>query len=567
MKSITVETKPAVKTKTAKTAMFVSFGYNLETVERIKKLPQEARIYLPQEKAWEVPTRYLPNLVAIFQDYKVTLKGKVTSRVKKAVENSPTFDQVDYSNFEFKTKPFAHQLESFDYAKDHNRFLLGDEQGLGKTKQSIDIAVARKHQFKHTLIVCGVNSVKWNWFNEVHKHSNEKAHVLGTRYKADGNPKKVNAVKDRVTDLTDRDEYFLITNIETLRDKKFQEQVEKLTKDGTIGMVIIDEIHKGKNAQSAQGKAIHKLASFYKIALTGTPMMNTPTDLYNVLKWLGEENGSFYKFRNRYCVMGGYGGHEVIAHRNLEELKQRLNLVQLRRLKENTLDLPPKIRQTEYVELTPIQENLYKMVKNEIVSQINDIKLSPNPLAQLTRLRQVTASPDILDNEIPITESAKMSRLWDIVDENAGSGRKTIIFSNWTEVTKRTRDLLAEFNPAYVVGGSDVDSEVAKFQQQDDCKVIIGTIGKMGTGLNLTAASTVIFLDKPWNLATQEQGEDRAHRIGTKGTVNIISLVAKDTIDERVETLIMNKGKMSQALVDGKFGNLDKAEVLNFLLS
>ena len=98
------------------------------------------------------------------------------------------------------------------------------------------------------------------------------------------------------------------------------------------------------------------------------------------------------------------------------------------------------------------------------------------------------------------------------------------------------------------------------------CKVIIGTIGAMGTGLTLTAASTVIFLDSPWNRANKEQAEDRAHRIGTTSNVNIITLVCKDTIDERIEELINKKGAMADALVDGKV-DFDRAEVIDFLLN
>lgn len=563
MKKITVETKPAQQTKGAKEAMFVSFTYDMETVEKIKSLP--TRYYTPSTKSWEVPTRYLPQLIEVFSGYNIVLHGPVNSKVKTAVEKAaPTFDNVDYNNFTFKTAPFNHQIEAFEYAKTHNRFLLADEQGLGKTKQSIDIAVARKGQFKHCLIVCGVNSTKFNWQQEVETHSNERAFVLGTRFLKNGK-KKDGTVKDRVEDLCNRNEFFLITNIETLRNKDFQEKAKELTQKGTIGMVIVDEIHKAKNAQSQQGKAIHHLKPYYRIALTGTPLMNTPLDLFNILKWLGEETGAFYRFKNRYCIMGGFGGYEVVGYKNLEELKTRLDKVQLRRKKDEVLDLPPKIRQTEYVELTGKQAQLYKAIKNELLQQLDEIMLDPNPLAQLIRLRQVTGHPGILDHSIE--DSAKMERLYELVQENVESGKKTIIFSNWTKMTEPAKQKLAEFNPAYVVGGSDVQSEVTKFQNDPSCMVIIGTIPKLGTGLTLTAASTVIFLDKPWNMANTEQAEDRAHRIGTTGTVNVITLVAKDTIDERIEELVEQKGKMSDALVDGKFGNLDKAETLNFLLS
>lgn len=565
MKKILVQTKPADKSvKLGKEALYIGFKYDMETVDKVKKLPK--RFYAPKTKEWEVPKRYLAQVLEVFHDYHIIMEGEVNTKVQQKIDKVARFEKVDTANYQFKTKPYDYQMESFKYAEEHTRFLLGDEQGLGKTKQAIDIAAARKHQFKHCLIVCGVNSLKFNWMKEVSIHSNENAHILGTRLKKRGDGLKEGSVKERLQDLTEgRDEFFLITNIETLRNKDIQAQLEKMTEDGTIGMTIIDEIHKAKNAQSSQGKAIHKLKSYYKMALTGTVLMNQPTDLYNVLKWLGEEQKAFYSFRNHYCVMGGYGGYEVVGYKNLDELQRRLEKVQLRRKKEDVLDLPPKVRVTDYVEMTGKQAKLYKDIKQEIISQIDDIKLDPNPLSQLIRLRQVTGHPASLDKDV--TESAKMERMYDLVEENVSAGRKTIIFSNWTKMTGPAMEKLKEFNPAIITGNTkDRQAEVEKFQNDESCKVIVGTIGAMGTGLTLTAASNVIFLDKPWNMANTEQAEDRAHRIGTKGTVVITTLVAKNSIDERIEDLVHKKGKMADALVDGKY-DLSKEEMLDFLLA
>ena len=141
------------------------------------------------------------------------------------------------------------------------------------------------------------------------------------------------------------------------------------------------------------------------------------------------------------------------------------------------------------------------------------------------------------------------------------------MFSNWTDVTGPAFSRLKRFNPAVITGETkDRVSEQNKFMQDSSCKVIIGTIGAMGTGLTLTAASTVIFLDSPWNRANKEQAEDRAHRIGTKSNVNIITLVCKDTNDERIEELVYQKGAMADLLVDGK-STENRAQLVDFLLS
>ena len=263
--------------------------------------------------------------------------------------------------------------------------------------------------------------------------------------------------------------------------------------------------------------------------------------------------------------MGGYGGYEVVGYRNLGELQENLDSLMLRRLKKDVLDLPDKIYTTEYVEMNKAQTTIYNEVKAEIKEQIDKIKISNNPLAQLIRLRQATGFTGILSSQTK--ESAKLDRLEEIVEELVENDEKCIIFSNWTDMTTPTYERLKKFNPAIITGETkNRVVEQDKFMNDKKCKCIIGTIGAMGTGLTLTAATTVIFLDSPWNRANKEQAEDRAHRIGTASTVNIITLVCKDTIDERIEELVYKKGAMADALVDGKV-DLNKSEVIDFLLS
>ena len=161
----------------------------------------------------------------------------------------------------------------------------------------------------------------------------------------------------------------------------------------------------------------------------------------------------------------------------------------------------------------------------------------------------------------------ELYRLQELVEELVENGQKAIVFSNWTDMTAPAAQRLARFNPAIITGETkDRVAEQDKFMKDESCKVIIGTIGAMGTGLTLTAANTVIFLDSPWTRAAKEQAEDRAHRIGTKSNVNIITLVCKDTIDERIEQLVESKGEMADMMVDGKIDGR-KAEVIDFLLN
>lgn len=530
-----------------KQSLYIKGDYNPTILDVIHSF--QTRYYHRNSKLWECKIDYFPIILDKLKFEDIQICGEVPKKFEKYLKMLDIYDEQD-ADYLSRTKPFEHQMDSFKYALTHNKFLLGDEQGLGKTKQALDIAVARKHKMRHCLIVCGVNNLKWNWYKEVEIHTNEKAHILGSRVNRKGKT-VIGSSAERLADLKQiHDEYFLITNIETLRDKSIQSQIKKMCSDGIIGMTIIDEIHKCKNSQSKQGKAIHCCCSYYRLALTGTPLMNNPVDLYNVLKWLEVENHSLTYFKNLYCEMGGFGGYEIIGYKNLDQLENSLNKNMLRRRKEEVLDLPPKIYTDELLDLDSSQDKLYRDVTNQIIEDIDRIMLLPNPLTELIRLRQVTSNPNILTSK-NIT-NVKYDRILDILESTTD---KVIIFSNWTKVINPLYIKLNSlgYNSALVTGESkDPILEMNKFQSDNTCKVILGTTPALGTGYTLTAANTVIFIDEPWSKAIKDQAEDRCHRIGTKGTVNIITLICKDTIDERIHQIIKDKGELSDRIVDGK---------------
>lgn len=554
---ITILINKNKKAFTEKSA-YVSFPYDNRLVDIMRSQPE--RYWHPEEKVWEIPHTNMPQLMENLDGFDIEIQDYTkTDKQEKTV------------NYKYtpKTKSYRHQNQGFEFGLKYDRFLLADEQGLGKTKQAIDIACYNKINkgYKHCLIVCGVNGLKWNWESEIKTHSNEKSLILGTRtsgssVKIGGNNEKLDDLKS--LNLKYKNHYFLIINVEALRNKEISDILINLISDEQINMMVIDEIHKCKNPQSQQGKAILKLQPKTRIALTGTPLMNTPLDLYIVMKWLGYENHNFWQFKNHYCMFGGYGGYEILGYKNMNELKTRFGQFTLRRLKSQVLDLPEKIRTTEYVEMTELQSQLYREILFDIKNNIDKIRLHPDPLSMLIRLRQATGNPSILSSTI--TESVKMDRMEELVEEAISSGEKVIIFSNWTSMTNPAFERLKKYNPAIITGEiTDRQEQEKKFMTDENCKVIIGTTGAMGTGLTLTAGSTIIFLDSPWNRALKEQAEDRAHRIGTIKTVNIITLVCKNTIDERIEEIIYKKGAMADMMIDGKLKKKD-SEILNLIL-
>lgn len=470
-----------------------------------------------------------------------------------------------------KTKPFQHQIEGIKFGIEHNRFLLGDSMGLGKTAQVINIAAYKKENFNysHCLIICGVNGLKWNWCDEIKIHSDIDYHVLGYR-----KGKKTISNKDKLYDLENFDSlpFFIITNIETLRykvktgkQKKIKGKLKdiyeypitdilvELCNSGKINMIAVDEFHTCKNPESLQGKQLLRLSTETEIAMTGTPLLNSPLDLYMPLNWLGYEEHSFFQYKVHYCRLGGFGGHEIIGYKHLEQLQEKLNSVMLRRRKEDVLDLPEKLYSVEYVEMDKSQLTIYNEVREDLLLNIDKIESAINPLAELIRLRQATGHTSILSSKI--SESAKLERLIELIDEIAANDEKTIIFSNWSAMTSIIYENLTEYNPALITGevaDADRESQITKFQKDNSCKVIIGTIGAMGTGLNLTAANNVIFYDIPWTKGIYEQAVDRCHRIGQNKTIYIKELITKDTIDERIHNIVWQKGEVADFIVDKK---------------
>lgn len=565
-------------TSLSKLSAFVSFEYNSDLVSIVKSLG--TRVYLPDKKSWEIPESAVPMLMNRLKEYDVTIRGTMRHETPESHVRLP-------EGFVFTTKPYKHQIEGVMYGLEHESFLLGDDQGLGKTKEIIDIAMCRKQTdgLKHCLIICGINGNKYNWADEVKIHSKEDSWILGTRFTKRPPIKMIEGgTKDKLEDLNNiPHQFFWITNIETLRGGSFKEKqgkktvmrfpvaekIQELCNRGIIGMIAFDEAHKAKNPDSQQGKALLSInCNGPKIPMSGTFVLNNPMDLYLPLKWAGFENHSFYAYKQHYCVMGGFGGKEIVGYKNLDELRSMVSEVMLRRVKGDVLDLPPKVHTIEWVDMYPEQKSLYKDVRESVRDNIDKVKVHPDPLSEMLRLRQVTGYPGILSSTI--TKSAKMDRMEELVEDEVAVGGKAIIFSNWSEMTNVIRHRLSKYNPAYItgeVGSVQRMEEKDRFQNDPNCKVMIGTIGALGTGFTLTAAQLVIFVDEPWNRGIKDQAEDRAHRIGTRGTVRIVTILSKDTVDEGVYNLVQKKGKMADLLVDGKVDGKKVDDVLSYLLA
>ena len=526
------------------TSLFISFNYNAEIVSNLKTLPNY--IYDKNSKEWEIPISSLHDIInklSSIDDIKLKLKEETKQ------------EDIKYDLMEYKTTPFNYQKEGINYGLNHNNWLLLDAPGLGKSLQLIYLAeeLKKRDNIEHCLIICGVNTLKINWLKEINKHSNLSARILGQKINKKGNL-TIGSVKDRLEELKNPiDEFFVITNKETIRSKEITKELND-SKVNKFDMIIVDEIHQAKNPNSQQGKNLLKLnKAKYRIGATGTLLLNNPLDAYVPLKWIGAERSNYTNFKYYYCNFGGDFHNILLGFKNTIYLKDMLEKYSLRRTKD-LLDLPPKNIIHEYVEMNDDQLNFYRNIENGIVEQVDLVNISTsNLLSMIARLRQATACPSILTSED--IRSSKIDRAVDLVEQIVENGDKVVIFSTFKNTLNELANALSKYNPT-INDGDIPDTIISKnidnFQNDPNSRVFLGTWQKCGTGITLTSASYMIFIDCAWTQADNQQAEDRIYRIGSKNPVFIYYLWCKDTVDERVKEIVEDKEAISDYIVDDK---------------
>ena len=524
------------------TSVFVDFKYDEGIVEEIKSLP--CKNYSKKSNKWEIPIIYLAELIdklCVYDDIQLKLC------------NIKFEEEVEYKLSNYKTKPFEYQLEGIQYGLNHDTWLLLDPPGLGKSLQLIYLAeeLKKRDKLKHCLIICGINTLKTNWQKEIKRHSKLDCKILGERTRKNGK-KYIGNVEERLKDLKSNcSEFFLITNIETLRNDKIVKAINN--PKNKINCIFCDEIHVCKSNTSQQGKNLLKLdKAQYRVGATGTLLMNKPLDAFVPLKWIDADRSTQGNYEHYYCVYGGDFNHEFLGYRNLQTLQKQLELYTLRRPK-SLLNLPPKTIIEEYVDMSDTQKKFYEDIKNGVIEAVDKVTLKPTMvMGMVMRLRQATACPSILTTQ-PIP-SAKIERTQDLVEQITSEGNKVVIFSTFKETVYELEKSLSEYKPLIGTGDlSDeiISSNVDQFQSNIENKVFIGTWQKCGTGITLTAANYMIFIDTPWTDAAFTQNCDRIYRIGTDRPVTIYNLITTDTVDEQVLEIVTDKGAISDYILDG----------------
>ncbi len=431
---------------------------------------------------------------------------------------------------------FPHQIEGVAFLLGRRRAILADDMGLGKTRQAI---VALRHVVPDGpyLVVCPA-SVKRNWAREIDIGApGASTHVVERNARAAGDPD------------------WVIVNYDILG-----KHIDALARRPWAGLVF-DEAHYLKNHRSARSRLARQLADQARkhggvdpavYLLTGTPLTNRPRDLFVLLQLVGHPLGrSFLSFAKRYCAAERNDfGWQTGGASNIEELTVQLHGVMLRRSKDHVLALPPKIRSWMPIEVPKgtgvgdMKKAVALLVSHDRVapkSDINQWQLRGRLLHAVTRARQAVAA-------------AKVTATIDFVTGAIEQGEKVIVFSCFEEPMNRLSQHFSE-SAVIVTGQTPADkrqSLVDRFQKDERIRVYLANIIAGGIGTNLTAATQVVFNDLDWVPANHWQAEDRAYRIGQTRTVNVTYMIASNTIDDFVQTVLERKGALVSAVVDGK---------------
>lgn len=424
--------------------------------------------------------------------------------------------------------------------------------GTGKTLELIYLAEIMKQRgmIDHCLIITCVDSLRQNLKTEIEAFSNESVLVLGEKRRKSG---KIyyDTIVNRAKQLQNPiEEFFVITNIASLR---YPEMVKAFQKSkNSFGLIGVDEVHRSTKG-SIQGDNLLKFDSEYKVAMSGSLVTNSPISCYLPLSWINVDNSTMTTFKSHYCIFGGFHDSQIIGYRNLDVLREEIESCSIRvKLEDLRDDMPSKSISVELVEMSEEQNEFYEAIKEGIAEEADRIELnSANLLALTTRLRQATSDPETLTTQK--ISSSKADRCAELVEDLVNSGEKVVVMDIFKNSIYHLAEALKNLNPLLITGDVDdsvVHDSIQKFRMDPEAKVLLGTTQKLGTGFSLPEAHYMIMLSTPWTYAEFSQNTDRIHRVNSECPVYIKVLITKDTIDERVWEIISKKKELSDYLVD-----------------
>jgi SNF2 family DNA or RNA helicase len=458
--------------------------------------------------------------------------------------------------YPYKTIPYEHQRNALNQSAEKVQWAYFMEMGTGKTKVTIDnmAYLYLKKQITSALIIAP-KSVYTVWETEIETHMPEDVKYKIFKWNID---KPKDLIK---LNKYDHFRIFLI-NVEALSTKRgFEGCIDYLSKN-KLNFVALDESTTIKNRSAKRTKNILGLRQLSHIRriLTGSPITKSPLDLYTQCQFLSPELlgfSSYLAFRNRYAEMTdipvGSGRYISVPkyYKRIEELEIRLKQFSTRIRKDQCLDLKPKIRQKRYIELEGESKKIYDRLRTSALAIVEDSTISfSNKLTEIIKLHQV-CNGFTKDDEGKILNlhELKLKALEEIIEETDG---KIIIWANYLwnihQINHFLKVRYGEESTVSIFGEVNVEDRkkaVERIQTDEKTRFMVGNPTTGGFGLTLTACNTVIYFSNNYNLEVRKQSEDRAHRIGQKGSVLYIDIVARNTLDEAIMKSLTNKGQIA----------------------
>lgn len=438
--------------------------------------------------------------------------------------------------------------------------ILADDMGLGKTLQVIAVLLAAKQEGKQgTSLVVSPASLAFNWSEEFHRFAPGLSVSLITGTQGD-RKKKIDAYQDFDVLVTSYD--LLKRDILHYEEKQFLYEV-------------IDEAQYIKNHTTAAAKAVKVIQSQVRYALTGTPIENRLSELWSIFDYL------MPGFLYGYDVFKREMETPIVKNGDEKALKRLQKMAGpfiLRRLKEDVLkDLPEKLEERRYVRFEGTQQKLYDgqviHMKEQLAAQ-NESDFNKNKmlvLAELTKLRQICCDPSLCLEGYK-GGAAKTDACLELISSAMDGGHRMLVFSQFTSMLHILQEKLDLANIPYFVitGATPKEKRLTLVKEFNTGKtpVFLISLKAGGVGLNLTGADVVIHFDPWWNLAVQNQATDRAHRIGQTKKVTVYQLIAKGTIEEKIQSLQEKKKDLAEQVIGGEaqnLGSLSKEELLELL--
>jgi superfamily II DNA or RNA helicase len=490
-----------------------------------------------------VSLEQVPEQVTLFSDARDHMELAIEQRemLRREQESLALLERGELKHDDLLTVPlYPYQVRGVLFAAYRGRVIIGDDMGLGKTIQALAAAelMARERGVERVLVVSPA-SVKYQWLTECQKFSGRPAQVIdGTN-------------EDRRERYAQSTFYRLINYELVLRDLD-------LLNAWKPDLIVLDEAQRIKNWESKLSRAVKKLRSPFAIVLTGTPLENKLEELYSIVTFVDDRQlGPAFQFLHDHRMLDEEG--KLLGYRNLDRVREKLQPIFLRRTRQEVLtQLPARTDSTVYVEMTDAQRAPYgeqqttlaRLLQKPYLTEVDRRRI----LCCIANMRMLCDSTFLYDHQTNVSPKLEefADRIHELVLEET---HKLVVFSQWEVMVRKAAEVLDSMQVGYVllhggVPGKDRKELMDRFREDPACRVFLSTDAG-GTGLNLQSADTVINLEPPWNPAVLEQRIARVHRLGQHRPVQVINLVTRDSIEERVLKTIDLKRSLFEGVFTG----------------